>query len=408
MWLRCSRREQPRFKRKPISGSNRVEQRRRRLHQALWPRSRHIGPGIDRFCRSGSWTNGRERLGHSEHRRRRPEHPECQAGSHGQQLLFAAQCAAGRSNSTSKRKPDGSGATCTDSGRILWPSRRNSAGRYGPNDVQYNNESRGQREHHQCDWNRRRQSRRQMPERCGEYRRQSVHDSGRFREQWLNRSGRREHNGDTVAVTPVTLVVNDSEGVNASCQSTVTVQDHQLPTISCPAPQTILCTSASGAAANLHPTVFDNCPAVTASCLPPSGSRFGFGTTSVTCTAMDASGNSSNCPTSVTVVDVPPVIASVVASPNVLRPPNKKLDPVTILVKDTDVCDPNPVCSISAVATNSGPAIAGTDYVITGPLNLKLKAAGNGGHALTYIVSVTCADHHGGSTTAQTTVQAPL
>ena len=212
----------------------------------------------------------------------------------------------------------------------------------------------------------------------------------------------------TLGVTPVTLVVNDSEGVNASCQSTVTVQDHQLPTISCPAPQTILCTSASGAAANLHPTVFDNCPAVTASCLPPSGSTFGFGTTSVTCTATDASGNSSNCPTSVTVVDVPPVISSVVASPNVLRPPNKKLDPVTILVKDTDVCDPNPVCSISAVATNSGPAIAGTDYVITGPLNLKLRAAGNGGHALTYIVSVTCADHHGGSTTAQTTVQAPL
>ncbi|PYU02804.1 MAG: hypothetical protein DMG34_15035 [Acidobacteria bacterium] len=36
--------------------------------------------------------------------------------------------------------------------------------------------------------------------------------------------------------------------------------------------QTILSTSASGAAADLHPTVFDNCPAVTASCLPPSGS----------------------------------------------------------------------------------------------------------------------------------------
>jgi hypothetical protein len=114
------------------------------------------------------------------------------------------------------------------------------------------------------------------------------------------------------------------------------------------------------------------------------------------------------CSSTVTVVDVPPVISSVVASPNVLRPPNKKLDPVTILVKDTDVCDPTPVCSISAVATNSGPAVAGSDYVITGPLSLKLKAAGNGGHALTYVVSVTCADHHGGSTTAQTTVQAPL
>jgi hypothetical protein len=37
-----------------------------------------------------------------------------------------------------------------------------------------------------------------------------------------------------------------------------------------------------------------------------------------------------------------------------------------------------------------------------------LKAAGNGGHALTYIVGVTCTDTKGGSTSAQTTVQAPL
>jgi hypothetical protein len=212
----------------------------------------------------------------------------------------------------------------------------------------------------------------------------------------------------TLGVTPVTLLVSDTEGVSASCPATVTVQDHQPPSITCPAPQTIMCTSASGAAANLHPTVFDNCPAVTSSCVPPSGSTFGFGTTAATCKATDASGNMSMCSTTVTVVDVPPVISSVVASPNVLRPPNKKLDPVTILVKDTDLCDPTPDCSISAVATNSGPAVAGSDYVITGPLSLELKAAGNGGHALTYIVSVTCADHHGGSTTAQTTVQAPL
>jgi hypothetical protein len=39
-------------------------------------------------------------------------------------------------------------------------------------------------------------------------------------------------------------------------------------------------------------------------------------------------------------VDVPPVISSVVAPPNVLRPPNKKRDLVTILVKDTDVVTP--------------------------------------------------------------------
>jgi hypothetical protein len=115
-----------------------------------------------------------------------------------------------------------------------------------------------------------------------------------------------------------------------------------------------------------------------------------------------------SCTTSVTVADVPPIVASVVASPNVLRPPNKKLDPVTILVNDSDPCDPNPVCSISSVTSNAGPLVAGVDYVITGALTLQLRASGNGGHALTYIVGVTCADHHGGSSTAQTTVQAPI
>ena len=103
-----------------------------------------------------------------------------------------------------------------------------------------------------------------------------------------------------------------------------------------------------------------------------------------------------------------PVIASVVASPNVLRSPNKKLDPVKILVTDSSACGLTTTCSISSVTSNSGPLVPGSDYVLTGALSLKLKAAGNGGHALTYIVGVTCTDTKGGSTSAQTTVQAPL
>lgn len=158
---------------------------------------------------------------------------------------------------------------------------------------------------------------------------------------------------------------------------------------------------------SLSPTFADNCPGVTASCVPTSGSTFGFGLTPYTCTATDGSSNTSSCTSTVTVTDVPPAIQSLVASPNVLRPPNKKLDPVTIIVKDTDTCDPSPVCSITGVTANAGPAPAGS-VVITGPLTLELRAAGNGGHALTYIVSVTCNDAHGGSTVAQTTVQAPL
>ena len=213
-----------------------------------------------------------------------------------------------------------------------------------------------------------------------------------------------------LGLTNVTLTAIDNgpDQASASCSAKIKVQDLQPPAITCPAPQTVQCTSSSGASVSLNPVFSDNCSGATASCSPTSGSTFGFGTTPVSCTATDTSGNMNSCTTSVTVADVPPIVASVVASPNVLRPPNKKLDPVTILVNDSDPCDPNPVCSISSVTSNAGPLVAGVDYAITGALTLQLRASGNGGHALTYIVGVTCADHHGGSTTAQTTVQAPL
>ncbi|MGN7400821.1 FG-GAP-like repeat-containing protein [Cytobacillus praedii] len=51
----------------------------------------------------------------------------------------------------------------------------------------------------------------------------------------------------------------------------------------------------NGAIVHFTPTVIPNCPDVTAFCTPPSGSFFPRGTTTVTCTATDASGNTSTC-----------------------------------------------------------------------------------------------------------------
>src|SRR5262249_12018245 len=136
----------------------------------------------------------------------------------------------------------------------------------------------------------------------------------------------------TLGTTAVTLSVTDSgpDHQTATCSASVTVQDHQAPTLTCPAPQAVPCPGPGGAALAVAPTLADNCPGVTASCT--GAGVFGFGSTPVTCTAIDGSGNKSTCNTSVTVVDVPPVISSVVASPNLLSPPNKKLQPVTISV----------------------------------------------------------------------------
>jgi hypothetical protein len=86
----------------------------------------------------------------------------------------------------------------------------------------------------------------------------------------------------------------------STCSFTVTVNDTQKPSISCPADQTATaqasCPIQTATTVNYpNPTVSDNCPAATFTCSPPSGSPFPVGTTTITCTATDTSGNTAQC-----------------------------------------------------------------------------------------------------------------
>ena len=94
-------------------------------------------------------------------------------------------------------------------------------------------------------------------------------------------------------------------GGGISCGFTVTVQDTQAPTITCPANQSV---NGSGPTVVNYtvPTPSDNCPGATVSCVPPSGSSFVVGTTTVTCTASDTSPNSSDATCTFTVTVTPP------------------------------------------------------------------------------------------------------
>jgi uncharacterized repeat protein (TIGR03803 family) len=77
--------------------------------------------------------------------------------------------------------------------------------------------------------------------------------------------------------------------------------DTTAPTIACPANITLGCSVNPLVAATYSATASDDSdptPAVT--CSPPSGSGFAIGTTTVTCTARDASGNQSSCSFTVT------------------------------------------------------------------------------------------------------------
>jgi hypothetical protein len=108
-----------------------------------------------------------------------------------------------------------------------------------------------------------------------------------------------------VGVTTVTCTTT----AGPACTFTVTVQDTQPPSITCPPNQTAVtdqnaCPAPACQTVNFPPpTASDNCPGVIVVCNPPSGSCFPTGTTTVTCTATDASGNTSTCSFTVTTFD---------------------------------------------------------------------------------------------------------
>ncbi len=112
----------------------------------------------------------------------------------------------------------------------------------------------------------------------------------------------------TVGVTTVTCTATDASNNTTSCSFTVTVNDTQAPSLTCP--MNIITNTAPGQCSAVvtytTPTASDNCPGATVSCSPASGSTFQKGVTSVTCTATDASNNTSSCSFSVTVNDNEP------------------------------------------------------------------------------------------------------
>jgi subtilisin-like proprotein convertase family protein len=97
-----------------------------------------------------------------------------------------------------------------------------------------------------------------------------------------------------------TTTVTCSE-TSSSCMFTVTVNDTSPPLITCPTSVTgttgaQTCPPPTSGIVNFPPpATSDNCPGVSTACVPPSGSSFPIGTTTVTCTATDASGNTATC-----------------------------------------------------------------------------------------------------------------
>src|SRR5205823_8650882 len=98
----------------------------------------------------------------------------------------------------------------------------------------------------------------------------------------------------SVGTTTITWTATDGSGNHSSCTQTITVNDTENPTISCPASFTLEPTCPSGAVGNYTtPVGTDNCPGAvtTRTAGLASGSVFPIGTTTVTYSVTDAHGN---------------------------------------------------------------------------------------------------------------------
>jgi hypothetical protein len=217
----------------------------------------------------------------------------------------------------------------------------------------------------------------------------------------------------------VTCTATDNSGNTTTATFRIIVRDTQQPVFSLPANITVNTDAGQcSAVVNYTASASDNCSIASFVCTPASGSVFARGTTTVNCTATDASGNVTSGSFTITVVDAEaPTIASATPSSTPLWRPNHKFVPVTVSVSATDNCDASVTSEIISVTSNEavnaptspGATITTPDWNITGPLSVALRAERiESGSGRIYTITVQTRDSVGNSSTAQVFVTVPL
>lgn len=195
--------------------------------------------------------------------------------------------------------------------------------------------------------------------------------------------------------TTVTCTASDDALNTASGTFQVTVSVTG-PTLNVPTDMVVEATSLDGAPVSFVVTSSDGSPVT---CSPASGSLFPFGTTMVSCTSGTAQGGFH-----VTVRDpMAPTVDSISATPNVLWPPNSKMEPITVTVEAHDL--PATVTTARIVDVTANEDIT-DDWRITGPLTAELRAERLGDlQERVYSIVVEVIDHAGNVTQARVEVR---
>ena len=129
-----------------------------------------------------------------------------------------------------------------------------------------------------------------------------------------------------IGTTTVNVTAYDSCGNSTNCSFMVTVNPPSYPpiTVNCPSNITVTATGPGGAVVFYTVTASGGCSPPTINSVPPSGSTFPIGTTTVNSMASDTCGNSATCSFTVTVVirRTAPLVTGVFLRRQPLLPPN--------------------------------------------------------------------------------------
>lgn len=218
-----------------------------------------------------------------------------------------------------------------------------------------------------------------------------------------------------LGATTVTCTSSDTVPNTATSTFTVRVVDTTAPAVTVPADATLDATSAAGAAYSFSATASDSVDgALATTCIPASGSTFGFGTTNVTCSATDTAGHTGSASFNVTVQDVtaPSVTVQAPASVEATGPSGAAVtwaDPTASDEVDGDlpvVCDrtsgqtfPVGDTTVTCTATDSHGNLGSATFAVrvtdttppdvTVPSDITAEATSPHGAVVTYTTSAT-------------------
>ncbi len=188
-----------------------------------------------------------------------------------------------------------------------------------------------------------------------------------------------------VGVTPVVYTATDGSGNTSQTSFTVTVFDLEMPVITS-VPANITLSAALGTCAAsatwIPPIASDNCTVSSFTSSSASGSSFPVGTTTVTYTATDASGNVSLASFSVTVTDnQQPIITNLPANISVSADPGTC---ATTVLWTAPAATDN--CSLSSFTAN---AVSGSTFSVgVTPVTYTATDAAGNFRTATFVISV--------------------